>query len=73
MLDRITVDPKICGGQACIRGMRIPVATILKLGALGKTPAEIIEDYPELEIEDIHQGLAYAAWLASEKIIPIDM
>ncbi|MBF2007957.1 MAG: DUF433 domain-containing protein [Chlorogloeopsis fritschii C42_A2020_084] len=69
--DRITFDPRIMGGQACIRGMRIPVSLILNLVANGKTVAEIIEDYPYLEPEDIQQSLMYAAWLAREQVYPI--
>ncbi len=59
--DRITFDPNIMGGQACIRGMRIPMALIVNLVAHGKTPAEILEEYPNLEPEDIQQALEYAA------------
>jgi len=66
--DRITFDPKIMGGQACIRGMRIPVSLVLNLLANGKTSQEIIEDYPYLETEDIQECLTYAAWLAQEKV-----
>ncbi|MBP0016020.1 MAG: DUF433 domain-containing protein [Cyanobacteria bacterium SBLK] len=69
--DRITFDPKIMTGQACIRGMRVPVSLILNLLAHGQTEAEIIEDYPYIEPEDIKQSLLYAAWLANEKIYPI--
>lgn len=58
--DRITFDPRIMAGQACIRGMRVPVSLILNLVANGKTVAEIIEDYPYLEPEDIQQSLIYA-------------
>lgn len=68
-LDRITFDPKIMRGKACIRGMRIPVSLILNLVANGKTTREIIEDYPYLEPEDIQQSLLYAAWLSEEKVI----
>ncbi len=68
-LDRITVDPKIMGGQPCIRGLRIPVSLIVRLVASGKTIREILEDYPELEEEDIKQALEYAAWLTSEKVV----
>jgi|JREQ01.1.fsa_nt_gi uncharacterized protein (DUF433 family) len=71
MLERITVDPEICQGQPCIRGLRITVALILKLLASGKTPQQVVADYPELEIEDIHEAIKYAAWLASERTIPI--
>ena len=68
-LDRITFDPQIMRGKACIRGMRIPVSLILNLVANGKTVTEIIEDYPYLEPEDIQQSLLYAAWLSEERII----
>jgi len=68
-LDRITVDPEVMGGQPCIRGLRIPVSLIIRLIASGKTVKEILEDYPELEEEDIKQALEYAAWVASEKVV----
>ncbi len=70
-LDRITIDPEIFQGQPCIRRMRIPVALILKLLASGKTHLEIIDDYPEIEEEDIKQCIEYAAWLASEKNVAL--
>ncbi len=70
-LDRITVDPNVMQGQACIRGLRIPVRLVLKLLAGGKTAEQIVADYPELEREDINQCIAYAAWLASEHTFPI--
>ncbi|NEQ68370.1 MAG: DUF433 domain-containing protein [Symploca sp. SIO2D2] len=60
-LERITFNPRIMAGQACIRGMRVPVSLILNLVANGKTVEEIIEDYPYLEAEDIQQSLLYAA------------
>jgi uncharacterized protein (DUF433 family) len=66
--DRITFDPNIMDGQACIRGMRIPVSLIVNLVAHGKSVEEILEEYPDLEPEDIKQALEYAAWLASEKV-----
>lgn len=66
--DRITSDPNILRGQACIRGMRMPVSVILKLLAQKTSEAEIINYYPYLESEDIKQCLEYAAWLASEEI-----
>jgi uncharacterized protein (DUF433 family) len=65
---RITCDPRIMAGQACIRGMRITAALIIRLVAQGKTRAEIIADYPDLEPEDIQEALAYAAWLASDQV-----
>jgi uncharacterized protein (DUF433 family) len=72
-LDRITVDPRICSGQATIRGMRITVSIILKQVAAGMARKEILDSYPELEEEDISQAVQYAAWLASEKTRPLPM
>ena len=66
--DRITFDPKIMGGKACIRGMRITVAHVVTLIAEGAPVEEIVEDYPYLEKEDIQQALEYAAWLAREEV-----
>jgi uncharacterized protein (DUF433 family) len=59
--DRVTIDPNVMGGQPCIRGLRIPVVLIVRMVASGKTFKEIIEDYPELEEEDIKQALEFAA------------
>jgi uncharacterized protein (DUF433 family) len=67
MFDRITFDPKIMGGRACIRGMRIPVSIILGQIAHGATFEEILDGYPDLEKEDIQQTIEYAAWLAQEQ------
>lgn len=53
-------------GQACIRGMRVPVSLVLNLVANGQSTTEIIADYPYLEAEDVQQSLSYAAWLATE-------
>jgi uncharacterized protein (DUF433 family) len=66
--DRITFDPKIMGGRACIRGMRIPVSVIVGQIAHGATIEEILADYPDIEAEDIRQALEYAAWLAQEEV-----
>lgn len=71
-LDRITFDPKIMAGKACIRGMRITVSLVLNLVANEKPYKEILEEYPDLELEDIKQSLLYAAWLAEERVIPIE-
>lgn len=67
-LDRITFDRDIMGGQACVRGMRIPVSLVLNLIAHGKQTPEILAEYPDLEPEDIQQALQYAAWLAREEV-----
>jgi uncharacterized protein (DUF433 family) len=58
---RITINPDVLGGQPCIREMRIPVSLIVKLVAAGKTVDSIMDDYPELEKEDIQQALEFAA------------
>jgi uncharacterized protein (DUF433 family) len=67
-LDRITVNHQICLGQPTIRGMRITVGVILKMLANNRSNQEILEAYPELEEEDIHQAIMYAAWIVSEQI-----
>ena len=61
-------DPAILGGRACIRGMRIPVSVIVKQIAHGATREEVLDDYPDLEAEDIQQALEYAAWLSQEEV-----
>ena len=66
--NRITFDPQILGGKACIRGMRISVALIVNLVANGMSIEEILEEYPDLETEDIRQALHYAAWTAEDVI-----
>lgn len=70
-LARITVDPQVCGGQPCIRGLRIPVSLVLKHLAAGRTAEQIIEEFPELEEEDVRHALRYAAWLASGRTIEV--
>ncbi len=70
-LNRITINPEVMSGQPCIRGLRIPVPLILRLLAAGKTVPQILEDYPELEEEDIRQALSFASWAATEKTIPV--
>lgn len=70
MIDRISVDPRICHGQACIKDTRIPVHQILHMLANGDTIDELLEDYPSLNREDVLACLDYAAALAEEQIIP---
>jgi uncharacterized protein (DUF433 family) len=67
-LDRITVNPNVCLGQPTIRGMRITVSVILKMLAAGKSVQDVLEAYPELEAEDVHQAIQYAAWVVSDQI-----
>lgn len=70
MFDRITFQPQVMGGRACIRGMRIPVSVIVGQIAHGASHAEILKDYPDLESEDLRQALEYAAWLTHEEVHP---
>jgi len=71
MYERISIDPKVCHGQACVRGTRIPVHQIVRMLANGDTIEELLEDYPSLEREDIFACLDYAAALAEEQVTPI--
>ena len=71
--DRITFDPNVMGGRACIRGMRITVSLIINLVANSMSVEEILASYPDLEPEDIHQALQYAAWLAEEAVQPLNL
>ncbi len=68
MFDRITFDPMVMGGRACIRGMRMTVSLLVNLVANGMSTQDIIREYPELEAEDIRQALQYASALANEEI-----
>ena len=68
LLTRITQTPGQCGGRPCIRGMRIPVSLVVNLVANGKPLEEILEEYPDLEADDIRQSLLYAAWLTQERV-----
>lgn len=69
--DRITFDPKILGGRACIRGMRVSVSLLVNLVANGMSVEQILKEYPLLEADDIHQALQYAAVLTNEELHPL--
>jgi len=69
MFDRITFDPRILGGRASIRGMRIPVSVIVGQIAHGATWDEVLQGYSDLERDDIQQALEYAAWLTQEQVL----
>lgn len=71
LLGRITSDPEVCSGQPCLRGIRIPVSLVLKHLAAGRTSVQILDEYPELEAEDIQASLQYAAWLASSRTVMV--
>lgn len=68
-LERITIDPSICHGKPVVRGLRYPVETILELLSSGMSNAEILEDYSDLEQEDIYAVLSYAAQITQIKRI----
>lgn len=72
-LERITFDPNVMGGRACIRGLRLTVALVLNLVADGMTTEEIVDAYPYLEPEDVQAALRYAAWLAEETVLPLQL
>jgi uncharacterized protein (DUF433 family) len=59
--ERITVDPEQCGGRPCVRGMRIRVSDVLDLLANGLTPQQVLDELPDLELEDIHACLRFAS------------
>ena len=71
MNDRITIDPNICHGQACIKGTRIPVHQIIGMLANGNSIEELLKEYPSLTRDDILACLDYAASLAEEQVTPI--
>ena len=68
---RITIDPRQMGGVPCVRGLRIPVATVVGMVADGMTADEILASYPDLEREDIAEALRYAAEAVREQIVPL--
>jgi uncharacterized protein (DUF433 family) len=69
--ERITIDPGICTGKPCIRGLRFPVSRLLGLLAEGETKEAILKQYPYLEAEDIGEVLRYAAHLAEEETVEV--
>jgi len=70
-LERITVDPAQMGGVPCIRGMRIPVATVVGMVADGMSSAEILAAFPDLEADDVQAALRYAAEAVQERELPL--
>ena len=68
MFERITFDPRIMGGRACIRGMRIPVSAIVGQIAQGASAEEVLHAYPDLEQDDVREAVEYAAWLTREEV-----
>jgi uncharacterized protein (DUF433 family) len=70
-LDRITHDPAVMGGKACVRGMRVTVGALVSQIGAGKTIDQLLADYPYIEREDVLQALRYAAWLAEEREVTL--
>ncbi len=68
---RITIDPDVCTGKPCIRGLRFPVARLLGLLAAGTTREEILREFPYLEADDIDEALRYAAYLAEDETVEL--
>jgi uncharacterized protein (DUF433 family) len=73
MYERISIDPKVCHGQACVKGTRIPVYQIVQMLANGDTIEDLLAEYPSLAREDILACLDYAAALAEEQVTPLEM
>jgi uncharacterized protein (DUF433 family) len=71
LLDRISIEPAICGGKPCVRGTRIWVSLILDMLAAGTTEAELRAEYPQLAHEDVLAAIAYGAEAARERVIPV--
>ena len=67
--ERITVDPTVCTGRPCVRGLRFPVSRLLGLLASGETKERILKAYPYLEAQDIEEALRYAAYLAEDETV----
>jgi len=70
-MDRVTIDPNVMGGVPCIRGLRIPVATVVGMVANGLTSAEVVAELPPLELEDVVAALRYAADAVADREIPL--
>lgn len=70
-LTRITFDPEVMGGKPCLRGMRVTVGTVVGLLAAGHSEKEILQLYPYLELADLREALAFAAWRAEEIEAPL--
>ncbi len=73
LLDRISIDPQICGGKPCVKGTRIWVSLVLDFLADGMTEAEILSEYPQLTHEDVLAAIAYGAEMSRERIVPIPL
>jgi uncharacterized protein (DUF433 family) len=73
LLERISIDPAVCGGKPCIKGTRIWVALILDFLADGMPEAELLSDYPQLTHQDVMAAIAYGAEMSRERILPLPL
>ena len=73
LLNRISIDPQVCGGRPCIRGTRIWVSLILDFLASGTPEAELISEYPQLAHEDVLAAIAYGAEASRERVLPVSV
>jgi uncharacterized protein (DUF433 family) len=71
LLERVTIDPNVCGGKPCIKGTRIWISLILDLLADGMAEKELLAEYPQLSHEDVLAAIAYGAEVARERIVPV--
>ena len=71
LLDRISIDPEICGGKPCIKGTRIWVALVLDFLADGMTESDLLAEYPQLTHQDVMAAIAYGAEMSRERILPV--
>ena len=72
LFNRISIDPAVCHGQACVKGTRIPAHQIVGMLANGDTFESLLTAYPTITNDDIRACLEYAAWLAEEQISPLE-
>jgi len=73
LLNRISVDPNVCFGKPCIKGTRIWVSLLLDFLADGMTQEEILEEYPQLQVEDIRAAIAYGAEMSRERFVEVGL
>jgi uncharacterized protein (DUF433 family) len=71
LLERIAIDPEVCGGRPCIKGTRIWVSLVLDFLADGMTESELLSEYPQLVRDDVLAAIAYGAETARERVIPV--
>jgi uncharacterized protein (DUF433 family) len=71
LLERIAIDPQVCGGKPCIKGTRIWVSLVLDLLSKGMTEAELLAEYPQLAHEDVLAAIAYGAVAVRERVVPV--